>query len=168
MTIELGRIWREGDSIEFVVPFPTILHTFMAVFSMHDPLICQLVDQFSYHINPTTVGSTPDGRAILQLKQVLATSHEGIVPEEDRTIHQGTPEMFDGMFYGNMHPWELAVLAMEISQSIEAVSRTASAHNLKRAVDAVTPWLRAADELLTPKEIMGVLLRNKGDESRGN
>lgn len=166
MRVVAAKIWRHDGVINYVITPETLVHTFMAVVTPHDKWICQLVNDFGYAITPELYEKVihPEaGILAAQMKQGLAKHHDMAELQPGRCL-TGDPTMFDGLFYGTMHPTELAVLADGIEEAIEIVKELSrlTEEEQESTFQHVRMWVEAAKKFVRPSERMGSILGEIG------
>ena len=156
-------VWRDDGVIRYVIPVQTLVHTFMATFSRHDKWLCQVVNDFLYPITDEAVAEiyTPDTARLMEpIRLSLSMSHHLKAIEQGRLWSQGPEDKYPGMYYGTMHPVELAALGAHIVEAIEISNEfsTATSEYKKKAFAYVSLWITAAKKFVRPAEEMASIM----------
>ena len=156
MSDKTATFWREDGVINYVVPPSTVLNTFYALATNHASLACLFVDELAAHVTKEMAEDNMEGSGDISvtLRDKVITKH---ALDIESRMKKGGDGVFDGMYYGTMHPSELGevssclVLAKELSKiAMPGDERQAA------AFAAVDGWIEAAKKLVRPAEVLMV------------
>lgn len=121
VTTDAVVLGRTKDGMIFMVMPPMVLGiTYMMLTSNHLNDSCHFVDSLAFHMNNEDIYEqkivSPD-IADKVLRNLLV--RHNLTKFEEGIFHKGTPEMFDGLYYGEFHPIDLAAVA-EVMREIQA------------------------------------------------
>lgn len=163
--ITVAVVWRNDGVIEYVIPASTLVNTFFAIVIRHVKWLCQLVDELALVTTQDNAPSAIDERQskiLVAIKKGLFASDKShaLIEESQSRLKVGTDDYFPGMFYGTMHPTELAVLADEIEGVMENI--TITNEEGREALDSIIVWRDAAKKFVRPSEKMGSMMGEVG------
>lgn len=155
-------IGRDTNGDILIVMPPSVLGvTFMLLSGNHMPVNCAFVSALAYHMkNDDVVASGVVAPDLLELiLKSVKGRHDGRDFEET-LIRRGTPEEFDGLYWGSIQPVELAGIAVVLQEILTAAGNAIKSH--PTIYDVMRMWVEAASTFVTDVERMALLGSNDG------
>lgn len=163
MTKVLASAWRDEGQINYLIPPVIAANSFIVLATTHSPWLCFFLEDMAVVLNdddlPDKVKDTYHV-TIEALRDGLSKRHK--VERHESRMKRGTPDMFDGMLYGTIHPSECAALADEL-QTIAAAFVAVGEREAPMYV-AWDFWMTTADKYVQPHEAIGPLWIGGVDE----
>jgi hypothetical protein len=146
---------RTDDGMVLVVMPPVVLGiSFMLLAGVHHPVTCEIVNAMAFHVKNKDVLETGiAGSNLLDLLRESISKRHKVKEFVESVVHQGSAEMFDGSYYMEIHPTELA----GVSQ-VMAELRDAGLPEFKEAltVNAVIHLWADAARMITDAEMIAL------------
>jgi len=161
---EIAVIWRNDGVIHYVIPHSILVNTFFATVLRHDPWLCPLVNELAMVVAHEIEDAGFGERRAKVVAAILAglmssgDEHSPIDPSVSR-LKIGTADHFPGMFYGTMHPTELAVLGNKMEEVIEITEESGVIQTAEDRAElhTVECWIVASQKFVRPAEQMGLM-----------
>jgi hypothetical protein len=117
-------IWRTKDGLIGVVLPPTALAiTVLSLGPNHLEAVCPLINSLAFHVNRELLAEAGLGEPSLvtAIETMLDRMRErhGIAAYEEGAIFKGDAETFEGHYYGEIHPFELAAMGFLCEEFLE-------------------------------------------------
>lgn len=162
----VATVWRDDGVINYVTPPVLIANTFLSIAVNHPSWLCYVMEDFATVLQPGDVNpeiAEAYGVSFDIMTTRMRENHGTEGPQESGRAHRGTPDMFEGMVYGTMHPTELAVLGEAMSQIITLMRMAQpQSEEGEQLIASWGLWAEAAKRYVRPHEMMGFVVERSG------
>lgn len=152
--VVIGR--TKDDLIMVVMPPGVMAVTFMLMANNHFKLTCDFVSSLGYHMrNDDVKKSEVVSDQILDIVIESVLRRHNITAFEEGMFKKGTPDLFDGLYYGEFTPTELAAVG-QVMQEIRSTS-PAIIRSLPTIANVVDLWTTATERFVSSAELLAAV-----------
>lgn len=145
-------IGRTKEDLIFAVFPPVVLATtFMLMANDHLSASCDFVNSLAAHMRNEDIGeSRIASPEIIDMVLASTLGRHGIEePLSEGYVKKGTPEMFEGMYYAEFHPLELAAVGEVMREILAVLPPGLDAPVVKSTIDL---WINASGRFVNDNE----------------
>ena len=143
-------VGRTTEGLIFMVVPPVVMATtFMMLAGNHISLTCEFVNGLAFHMTDELAGETKiaSPKMLAAVKDNVLKRH-GVENLTEGMWHKGDAETFEGSYYAEFHPMELAAVG-EVMEEIRAVLPPVDAPVIRAVTNL---WADAAKQFVEDNE----------------
>lgn len=150
-------VGRTKDDMIFVAMPPTVMAcSFMILAGNHISIACDFVSAMAYHMkNSDVIKSGVASEPIINTILESVKMRHNLTDISEGAIKAGNSENdFDGMYFGEIHPIELAAVGYVMQEVLQAMPKEIDAPTVTNILKL---WIESDARLIKPEERMALM-----------